>query len=88
MVNNRRSEFEIINKLLNISKSGAKKTELLYQANLSYTQLTSYLSFLIDKEIIESIKVENNGNNGFLYQLTDKGAEFLKDLNKTLAYIK
>ena len=42
----------------------------------------------IDKEIIETIRVENNGNNGFKYQLTDKGVEFLKDLNKTLAYIK
>ena len=88
MVNNRRSEFEIISKLLDISKSGAKKTELLYQANLSYTQLTSYLAFLIDKEIIETIRVENNGNNGFLYQLTGKGVEFLKILNKTLTYIK
>ena len=88
MVNNRRSEFEIICKLLDLSKYGAKKTELLYQANLSYTQLKSYLSFLIEKEVIVTVEVKNNGNNGILYQLTDKGFEFLNDINKTLSYIR
>ena len=79
---------EIICKLLDLSKSGAKKTELLYQANLSYTQLKSYLSFLIEKGIIVTIDVKNNGNSGILYQLTDKGFDFLNDINKTLDYIK
>ena len=88
MVNNRRSEFEIMSKLLDLSKSGAKKTELLYQANLSYTQLKSYLSFLIEKGIIVTIEVKNNGNNGVLYKLTDKGNNFLDDINKTLDYIR
>jgi len=88
VVNNRRSEFEIMSKLLDLSKSGAKKTELLYQANLSYTQLKSYLSFLIEKGIIVTIEVKNNGNNGVLYKLTDKGNNFLDDINKTLDYIR
>jgi predicted transcriptional regulator len=88
VVNNRRSEFEIIGKLLDLSKDGAKKTELLYQANLSYTQLKSYLSFLIDKGIIEMVSVKNNGNNGTMYILTEKGVEFLTDINKTLSYIR
>jgi len=52
MVNNRRSELDIISKILDLSKSGAKKTEILYQGNLSYTQLQSYLPFLLEKETV------------------------------------
>ena len=88
MVNNRRSEFEIIGKLLDLSRYGAKKTELLYQGNLSYTQLTGYLSFLVEKNILVEIEVKNNGNNGKLYKLTGKGQLLLGDINKTLSYLR
>lgn len=47
MVNTRRSEIEIISKILDLSKSGAKKTEILYRGNLSYMQLQKYLPFLV-----------------------------------------
>jgi len=49
MVNNRRSEIDIIGEILNLSRDGAKKTEILYQGNLSYTQLQKYLPFLLKK---------------------------------------
>ncbi len=88
MVNNRRSEFEIISKLCDISKFGAKKTELLYQGNLSYTQLTSYLDLLLENDIIEILPDKHNDKKSKFYQLTKKGNEFLSDINKTLAYLK
>ena len=37
---------EIISKILDLSKDGAKKTEILYQGNFSYMQLKSYLNML------------------------------------------
>ena len=62
MVNNRRSEMEIIRQILNLSRDGARTTELLYQCNMSYTQLKSYIPFLIEKNILKEDSVKNNGN--------------------------
>ena len=59
MVNNRRSEIQIIHKILTLSSGGARKTEILYQGNLSYTQLKSYLPFLLEKDILEEVSVFN-----------------------------
>ena len=86
MVNNRRSELEIMSKILVLSRKGAKKTELLYQGNLSYSQLKNYLSFLLEKNLLEENIVRNNGSFGKFYKLTEKGLIFLKDADKVLVY--
>ena len=90
MVNNRRSELEIINEILTLSKDGAKKTEILYQGNMSYTQLQEYLFFLIEKDILMEKKLQSgNGNGGStIYMITEKGHNLLVDLNKALSYFK
>jgi len=87
MVNNRRSELEIISKILILSKEGAKKTELLYQGNLSYTQLKNYLSFLLERELLEENIVRDNGNSGKYYTATEKGLIFLKDASKVMIHL-
>ena len=84
MVNNRRSELEIMGKLIELSKEGARKTDLLYKGNLSYSQLQGYLRFLLDKDIVEERIVKSNGNNGKYYYTTDKGFEVLRDVRKVL----
>ena len=86
MVNNRRSEIEIIGEILKLSKSGAKKTELLYQGNFSYAQLQKYLYFLIEKEILEENEIRNNGNSAKFYRTTGKGLLFLEDVKRVLAH--
>ena len=88
MVNNRRSEFDIINEILKLSKNGAKKTEILYQGNLSYVQLKNYLLFLIEKEILEEKIVKNGNGYSKIYHITEKGDNLLNDINKTLSYFK
>ena len=70
MVNGRRSEFEIIKKILDLSKDGAKKTKLLYQGNLSYNQLKNYLLILVEKNILEINLVNDNGKSNKYYKLT------------------
>jgi len=87
MINNRRSELEIISKILDLSKNGAKKTELLYQGNFSYTQLKCYLTFLVEKNFLEENIEKNNGNSGRCYRPTEKGQIFLKDINKVISYL-
>ncbi|HEC81433.1 MAG TPA: DUF4364 domain-containing protein, partial [Thermoplasmatales archaeon] len=39
VVNTRRCEIEIIRDILSLATKGAKKTQILYKTNLSYTQL-------------------------------------------------
>lgn len=88
MINNRRSEIEIINQILNLSKKGVRKTEILYQGNMSYSQLKSYLPFLIDKDIVEEYNVYNNGNTTTMYKTTNKGIELLEIIRKVLTHFK
>ena len=89
MFNKRRSEIEIIADILKISKNGARKTEILYQCNLSFTQCNNYLSFLIDKDILVEKTLVNNVNyNDKFYKITDKGYSLLEEINKTLYYFR
>ena len=87
MVNNRRSEIEIISQILMLSREGARKTELLYHGNLSYTQLQSYLPFLIEKDILQEHIVYNNSTSCRLYKLTDKGLDLLESFKKVLVHL-
>jgi predicted transcriptional regulator len=86
-VNNRRSEFEIIGKILDLSKNGAKKTEILYKGNFSYTQLSDYLTFLVKRDILEERIVKDNGQNSKRYKTTEKGHSLLRNINKTLSFL-
>ena len=86
MVINRRSEIEIISDILKLTNKGAKKTEILYQGNFSYAQLNSYLSFLINMNIIEENKIIDNGTTTRCYKTTDKGLILLKDAKKVLSH--
>ena len=89
MFNSRRSEIEIIGEILKLSRKGARKTEILYQGNLSYTQLQNYLSFLVKKDILEEKVMRNNsGKSHGIYKTTNKGNDLLMYINKILSYFK
>lgn len=88
MVNNRRSELEIIAEILTLTENGAKTTEILYRGYLSYTQMKQYLPYLIEKNILTEQSVKHNNGYSRTYMTTDKGRELLRDINKTLSYFK
>lgn len=70
---NYRSKFDIIADILFVVKRGeAKKTQIMYGANLSYKVLTKYLTEVIESRLI---RVEHQRN---CYVLTEKGREFLE----------
>ena len=87
-MNNRRSELEIIGNIIDISKNGAKKTEILYKGNFSFSQLTGYLTFLLEREILEEKTTNNSANNNKYYISTKKGKDLLGSINKTLSYLQ
>lgn len=84
-VNNRRSEIEIIGKILSLSQNGARKTKILYQANLSYSTLREYLFFLLEKQLLEEKIIKNNGSRELkVYHTTTYGNELLMNIQNII----
>lgn len=75
----RRSKLRIVVDILEVIKEegGAKITQILYGANLSYDRLIKYIDELKALQLIEERRV-----NGVKYYLTDKGVKFLEEFKK------
>ena len=84
-MNNRRSNVEIIADMLRVGENGAGKTEIMYSANMSYTQIQKYLGFLISHEFINRVEV---GNPVVTYQVTDKGLNLLKNIDSIMEVLE
>ena len=77
----RRSDLDICADILVVAKRGAKKTHIVYRANLNFNLVTKYLKRLIEKGLLRPSS-ENN-----VYTTTDEGIDFLekyRKLNTTL----
>jgi predicted transcriptional regulator len=73
MINKRRSEIGILGEILMLARSGMKKTHIQYKANLSYVQLQNFLTFAVEKGLLET----ESGNPNTTYRTTQKGIELL-----------
>lgn len=80
-LNSRRNEIEILALILKTVGNGANRTKILYQANLSYTQLKNYLGFLIDNGFVKHTDGLLKGGN---YTATPKANIFLYHWSKIL----
>ena len=67
-----RSRLEIIADMLHVASGGAKKTEIMYRANLSYRLLMKYLSEIMSAYLVSFERKRR------CYMLTSKGREFLE----------
>ena len=67
-----RRRVDIIADILHVVSQNAKKTQIMYQANLSYKGLTKYLT-----EVSEASLVDFEDEKQ-CYMLTAKGREFLE----------
>ena len=74
-VNRRRSDIEIISDMLEVGENGAGKTQIMYGANMSYSQIQKYLGFLMGHGFIDKMKM---GNPSVTYQVTDSGLKLLE----------
>ena len=70
----RRGRLEIFADVLLVAKEGAKKTAIVYKANLNFNRVENYLPYLEGKGLIE------HTNEG--YKTTERGKEFLRDYKK------
>ncbi len=80
----RRSNIEIIADMLRVGENGAGKTEIMYSANMSYSQLQKYLGFLISHGFIDRLEV---GNPVVTYRVTEKGLSLLGSIDTVLAVL-
>ncbi len=78
----RRSNIEIIGDMLRVGANGvAGKTEIMYSANMSYSQLQKYLGLLTSQGFIDRLQV---GNPGITYRVTEKGSNLLQSIDTLL----
>lgn len=70
----RRDKLFIIAEILEISREGTLKTQIMYRANLSFTQLNDYLDFMLKNGLLAI----HNINDKDVYIATEKGMDFLQ----------
>ena len=84
-MNQRRSNVEIIADMLRVGENGAGKTEIMYSANMSYSQLQKYLGFLLNHGFINKVEV---GNPIVTYRVTDKGRGLLENIDTIMEVLE
>jgi predicted transcriptional regulator len=65
-----RDRLQIIADILSVVRGGAKKTHVMYQANLSFTLLKRYLTEVLEAGLVSCDDEE-------FYRLTGRGLKFL-----------
>ena len=70
----RRDKLVIIAEIIDIAKTGCTKTHIMFQANLSFTQVNQYLSILEQTGLLEKTTCDKRE----VYKSTEKGLEFLE----------
>jgi predicted transcriptional regulator len=80
----RRDKLFIVAEILEIAKEGTLKTQIMYRANLSFTQLNDYLGFLLKINLLDKI-AENDKE---VYKASEKGLDFLQRYREITELLK
>jgi len=72
----RRSDLDICADILVAARSGAKKTHIVYRANLNFKLVRKYLRRLIENGLLHPSPEKN------VYTTTDEGMDFLEQYRK------
>jgi predicted transcriptional regulator len=76
-----RSRIQITADILEIAKTGSRKTKIMYLGNLSFDLLQKYLEMLVDFDLLEV-----RGGAEKSYVATEKGQRFLEDYRELQKY--
>ena len=83
-VGKRRSNIEIIADMLRVGENGAGKTEIMYTANMSFSQIQRYLAYLVDQGFVSRVDLDNAVAG---YQVTETGMKLLKAIDSLMAML-
>lgn len=82
-MNGRRGKLDIISEILDTSRNGARKMQIMYKVNMSSKQANDYLLLLTKKNLLRE-----NGNNGKpIYETTDVGRKFIELHREVKGYL-
>ena len=84
-VGRRRSNIEIIADMLRVGENGAGKTEIMYTANMSYSQIQKYLEYLVNQGFVNKVNMDNTM---VAYQVTDSGFKLLKTIDTLMEMLE
>ena len=84
-VGRRRSNIQIIADMLRVGENGAGKTEIMYTANMSYSQIQKYLDYLVNQGFINKVNMDNTM---VAYQVTDSGLKLLKAIDTLMEMLE
>ena len=73
----KRNNLDIFADILRVSKDGAKKTHLVYNANLNFNIVKKYMNELLENELLKQ--------NGDRFYQTEKGARFIAQYEELLS---
>jgi predicted transcriptional regulator len=79
--NNKRQYRSRVQNILEIAKTGSRKTRIMYLGNLSFDLLQKYLEMLVQYGLLEV-----QGSSEKSYLATDKGKQFLEDYYELQKY--
>jgi predicted transcriptional regulator len=80
----RRDRLFILAEILDVAKEGSLKTQIMYKANLSFTQLNEYLDALLNMKLVGLM--ENKEKN--IYKTTPKGLQYLQNYREIIELLK
>jgi predicted transcriptional regulator len=75
--------MEILASILKVAGNRTLKTHIMYKANLSFRQLERYLNFLETNGLL----ARTMDDDTLMFQVTEKGNEFLKDYARISTYL-
>ena len=76
----RRNDLDICAEILNVAKSGARKTHIVYQANLNFKIVKRYLERLTNGGMLNSEESR--------FYTTEKGVDFLDNYKALISPMK
>ena len=74
-----RSRLEILYDIVTSANPSAKKTHVMWKANISFLVLDSYLNLALEKGLIRETNDEDEGR---LYRITPTGLRFISTFDK------
>ncbi|HVP40809.1 MAG TPA: winged helix-turn-helix domain-containing protein [Candidatus Krumholzibacteriaceae bacterium] len=80
----RRDRLYILAEILDIAKEGSLKTQIMYRANLSFTQLNEYLDLLLSMKLVGL--TEDRAKT--IYKTTPKGLQYLQNYKEIIELLK
>ena len=80
----RRDRLKIFKEILEAAKGSKNKTRIMYKANLSFSQVNNYLSFLTEMRFLR-VREENKKK---LYETTTKGNSYIENYTEMANLLK